>query len=50
VVSVARIADFTGRAIAVGKDSIQRYVDDVSEIQLNFVVSQSVEEAVERLL
>ena len=40
---------FHWRSITVGKDSIQRYVNDISEIQLNFVVSQGVEEAIERL-
>jgi hypothetical protein len=41
---------FHWRAIAVGENSIQRHLNDVSEIQLNFVVSQGVEEAVERFL
>ena len=40
---------FHWSAIAVGENSIQRDLDDVSEIQLNFVVSQGVEEAIERL-
>ena len=41
---------FHWRAIAVGEDSKERDLNDVSEIQLNFVVSQGVEESVERLL
>ena len=41
---------FYYRAIAVGENSIQRDLNDVSEIQLNFVVSQGVEEAVERFM
>ena len=40
---------FHWRSIAVGEHSIQRDLNDVSEIQLNFVVSQGVEEAIERL-
>src|SRR4030095_5631 len=41
---------FHWRSIAVGEHSIQRDLNDVSEIQLNFVVPQGVEEAVERFL
>src|SRR5678816_4427381 len=41
---------FHWRSIAVGEHSKQRDLNDVSEIQLNFVVPQGVEEAVERLL
>ena len=41
---------FHRRSIAVGENSMDRNVNDVSEIQLNFVVFQGVEEAVERLL
>jgi hypothetical protein len=41
---------FHWRAITVGEDSVQRYVDDVSEIQLDIIVTQGVEESIERLL
>jgi len=37
-------------AIAVREDPIQRDLNDVPEIQLNFVVPQGVKEAVERFL
>src|SRR5215831_15249544 len=41
---------FHWRAIAVGENSIQRDLNDVPEIQFDFIMSQGVEEAVERLL
>src|SRR5262245_12650408 len=37
-------------AIAVREDPIQRDLNDVPEIQLNFVVPQGIEEAIERFL
>src|SRR4030095_11932172 len=41
---------FYWRSIAVGENSVQRDLNDVPEIQFDFVVSQGVEEAVERFL
>jgi hypothetical protein len=41
---------FHWRAIAIGENSVQRDLNDVPEIQFNFVVAQGIEEAVERLL
>src|ERR1700752_3476023 len=41
---------FHWRSIAVGENSVQRDLNDVPEIQFNFVVPQGVEEAVERFL
>jgi hypothetical protein len=41
---------FHCRAIAIEEDSVQRYVDDVSEIQLDLIVTQGVEESIKRLL
>src|SRR4029450_6133515 len=41
---------FYRRAVPVGEDSIQGDLNDVPEIQFDFVVSQGVEEAVERFL
>ena len=41
---------FHWRAIAIGEDPMQRNLDNVSVIQLNFVVAQGIEEAVERFL
>src|SRR6185436_6805481 len=41
---------FYRRAIPVGENSIQGDLNDVPEIQFDFVVSQRVEEAVERFL
>ena len=38
------------RAVAVGEHSMQRDLDDVAEIQFNFIVSQGVEESIERLV
>src|SRR5262245_39716789 len=39
-----------GQAVAVGKDSMERNLNDVSEIQLDLIVAQRVEKSIERLL
>jgi hypothetical protein len=41
---------FHWRSIAIGKDPVQRYVDDVSEIQLDLIVTQGVKESIKRLV
>ena len=41
---------FHRRAIQVGEDSIERNLNDVSEIQLDLIVTRGIEESIERLL
>ena len=41
---------FHWRAVAVREHSMQRDLDDVSEIQLNLIVTKGVEESIERLV
>ena len=47
---VARIADCTGGRIAVGEDSMERNLNNESEIQLNLIMTQGIEKPIERLL
>jgi hypothetical protein len=49
VESVARIADFTGGMPCVREPTTERELNDVFEIELNFIRSQRIREAIERL-
>jgi hypothetical protein len=40
---------FYRRTINIGKDSMERYLNNVSKIQLNLIVTQGIEKAIERL-
>jgi hypothetical protein len=41
---------FHWRAIQIGEDSMERHLNNVSEIQLNLIVTQCIEESIERLI
>jgi len=50
VESVARIADFTGGKTCVGEAPMERNLNRIFEIELNFIGSQRIGESIERLL
>src|SRR5262245_6293963 len=41
---------FHRRTIRIGKDSMERHLNNVSEIQLNLIVTQGIKESIERLI